>query len=148
MALIQKGQQLWKLNKKRGQLYDNPDMLREHIEGYFEWAEANPLEEEVVSFFQGIDCRAVLNKRRAFTITGLCVYLGISQSAWKVWRDTRKDLQEVVAWADDIIFEQKFTGAAAGQFNAALIGRELGLVDKQEHTSSTTVIIKGNDADL
>jgi hypothetical protein len=145
---IQKGQQLWKLNKNFGQLYTDPNMLREHIEGYFEWAEANPLEEEVVSFFQGEPCRTSIYKRRAFTITGLCVYLGVSMSAWRMWRETRKELQEVVAWADNIMFEQKFTGAAAGQFNANLIGRDLGLVDKQEQTSTTTVIIKGKDADL
>ncbi len=47
-----------------------------------------------------------------------------------------KDLSEIVAKAEEVIYSQKFAGAAADLLNANIISRDLGLADKTDHTSS------------
>ena len=72
---------------------------------------------------------------RAMTIAGLCLFLGISHETWSNYRD-KKDFIGVTTWAEQIIYNQKFTGAAADMLNANIIARDLGLSDKKDHSSS------------
>ena len=68
------------------------------------------------------------------TIGAMCTFLDITRKTWEEWRNTRADLSGVIGRVDQIIYTQKFEGAAADLLNANLISRELGLADKQEHT--------------
>jgi hypothetical protein len=72
---------------------------------------------------------------RAMTINGLCLFLCITHDAWSEYRK-RPEFTGVCASIEQAIREQKFTGAAAGLFNHAIIARDLGLVTKlqTEHT--------------
>ena len=74
----------------------------------------------------------VIPKPTAMTLQGLRVYIGIGQDAWIDYRGQEK-FSEVCAEIEEIIYQQKFAGAASGQFNHAIIARDLGLADKQEH---------------
>ncbi len=67
-------------------------------------------------------------------IRGMCNFIGVNESTWRVWRQTRPDLSATIGWAEHVIYMQKFTGAASGQFNANLIARDLGLAEKSELT--------------
>lgn len=108
------------------------DFFRDAI-AYFKWAEDNPHFEEKVAFHQGEVCRADVTKIRAFTKTGLANHLGIPLNRLSSYakRETGTFAQ-VMVLIDQIIYEQKFSAAAAGLLNTNIIVRDLGLADKQE----------------
>jgi len=65
------------------------------------------------------------------TQAGLCIFLDISLTTWFNYKE-KVDFLEVTTRAEQIIYEQKFTGASADLLNANIIARDLGLVDKKE----------------
>lgn len=98
---------------------------------YFEWVQANPLLEAKAFASQGIVTTAELPKMRAMTIGGLCIFLDIGVRTWGEYRG-KEDFSPICEQVEQIIRDQKFTGAAAGLLNAAIIARDLGLADRQE----------------
>lgn len=72
-------------------------------------------------------------KMRAMTISGLCIFLDISETCWYSYRE-KNDFSWVTTRAEKIIYNQKFQGAAADLLNANIIARDLGLADKSELT--------------
>lgn len=130
---IQKGQQLWKARASHGAkaIFEDPVKLMESCIEYFQWCEDNPLWSEKVGFSQGEACHAEIEHKRAMSIQGLSIFLGVTPRSWYAWRSNRDDLKPVIEWAESIMFEQKLAGAAAGIFNASIIARDLGLADKK-----------------
>jgi len=128
-----KGNQFWKFRTKHGanKIFSDPLVLWEECVNYFKWCKDNPLKEEKVFHSAGEITRASVNKLRAMTLTGLCFYLKISDETWRVYRND-KDLNGVIREAEQVIYDQKFTGAAADMLNANIIARDLGLADKKE----------------
>jgi len=133
------GNQFWKFRTRSGpkKIFSDPKILWEECVKYFEWSEANPLMASEVVKFQGIATLTEVPKMRAMTIKGLCFYLKISYDAWVDYR-TDKDLSNVIHEAEQIIYDQKFSGAAAEMLNANIIARDLGLVDKKEVKADVT----------
>lgn len=131
------GNQFWKARSSHGAnpKFDGPEQLWSACAEYFEWVEDNPLKEEKGFAFQGIVTKETFSKMRAMTIDGLCIFIDIDDSTWREWRKSRKDLSAVIARAERIIRQQKFAGAAADLLNPNIIARDLGLVDKQDHSS-------------
>lgn len=130
------GNRFWEARASHGRkaIYDSADDLWEDCVEYFEWVEGNPLQEETLVTFQGKFKRVDVPKMRAMTMEGLCRFLEIGTSTWADWRKPNHDFSEVVARAESVIREQKFTGAAAGFLNPNIIARDLGLSDKSELT--------------
>lgn len=89
-------------------------------------------------YFHSRDAVAITGKFNAipppYTLTGLCLFLGISHETWCQWRTNRDDLSEVITRAQAVIYDQKFTGAAVGSYSSNIIARDLGLTDKKEIT--------------
>ncbi|UWS79976.1 DNA-packaging protein [Phaeobacter sp. G2] len=133
---FKEGNRFWKARASHGRppLYNDPDHLWRDCCGYFEWTVDNPLCEQKAFVHQGEAVFAQVSKMRAMTIAGLCNFLGITRETWIDWRNKRADLSEVISCVEAVIWRQKFEGAAAGLLNANLISRDLGLVDRQEHT--------------
>ena len=100
----------------------------------FEWVSDTPLYADTLVTFQGSATHEPVAKMRAMTIAGLCVFIDIARSTWDEWKSSRPDLSEVIARAEAIIYQQKFSGAAADLLNANIIARDLGLAEKREHT--------------
>lgn len=103
---------------------------------YFEWVEDNPLKVEKVFQNNGMIVRADTPKARVMTIQGLCLFLGISRDTfhkWSVATDTDL-LQSTCLMIRDVIYAQKFEGAASDLFNPTVISRDLGLRDVKEMT--------------
>ena len=143
------GNQLWKIRKKPGiRKFETPDELYEALCSYFQWVENNPIVEEVIGWYQGAASREEIHHPRAMTVAGICLHIGVAQVTWNEWRTIRPEYHDIMDWAYDVMFEQKFTHAAAGQMNATVIARDLGLVDKQERTGAVTVTLQGDDAKL
>jgi hypothetical protein len=83
---------------------------------------------------------------RAMTIGGLCIFLDIDEVTWRRWREV-EDFCTVVSRAEQIIYQQKFTGAAADLLNPNIIARDLGLADKQDVTTNGESLNKGRTLD-
>lgn len=108
-----------------------PGSLWEKAREYFQWVEDNPLKEEKV-FSSGK--RLSINRIRAMTITGFCVFAGIDRSMYASFlRD--EAYSTVTARIADVIYTQKFEAAAAGLLETSIVSRELGL---REQTDITT----------
>lgn len=125
--------QFWKARAKHGRdkLFASSFLLWESCCEYFQWVEDNPLWENKVAQFQGSVIDMPVAKMRAMTIGGLCIFLDIDRSTWTAWKDD-KDFSAIVRKVEEIIFDQKFTGAAADLLNPNIIARDLGLRDKAD----------------
>lgn len=135
------GNQFWKLRTKHGKdaIFSTPEILWEAACEYFEHCEQNPLTEQN---WVGRDGEEVHKKHmRPFTQAGLCIYLGISEQAFRDMK-VRNDYVEVCNIISQIIKNQKFEGAAVGLFNANIIARDLGLKDNQDVTTNGEALNK------
>lgn len=142
-----KGNQFWRVRSSHGRkpIFPDPDILWDACCEYFEWVEANPLWEDRVMSYQGVNTHEPVAKMRAMTVTGLCNFLDISLQAWTEYR-TRNGFGDVTTRVDQIIRDQKFAGAAADLLNANIIARDLGLADKSELTGKDGGPIQTEDA--
>lgn len=109
--------------------------LRSDCVAYFVWCQEHPLySAEVVRSRTGASVVSV-PKLRAYSIGGLCQWLGITHQTWLNWREERDDLFETIAYAEQVISTQKFEAAAAELLNPGFIARDLGMVDRRDVTS-------------
>ena len=131
---------LWKIYDERRSVgkppaFNSPQELWKECLGYFQWVEDNPLMETKGYHFQGAVIHDKQPKMRAMTQGGLCLFLGISTETWRNYR-RNPEYFDICTMVDEVIRDQKFTGAAADLLNHAIIARDLGLADKHDHTSS------------
>ena len=134
------GNQFWKARSKHGRdrLFASAELLWEACCEYFQWVEDNPLIEMRPFAYQGVVIQEPVPKMRAMTIDGLCLYLDIDVRTWASWRSV-DDFIPVVTRAESVIRSQKFAGAAADLLNANIIARDLGLAEKKQVESNSTV---------
>lgn len=139
------GNQFWKQRTKHGRdkLFATPEILWEAATEYFEWCDANPLMSYEWNGKDPVKCE--LEKMRAYTIKGLCIYLDVNEAYFRQFPETNKDFSTIITRIENIIYTQKFEGASAGLLNPNIIARELGLSDKTETKTdhSGELIIKG-----
>lgn len=137
-----KGNQFWKARTKHGRdkLFADSEALWEACCEYFQWVEDNPLWEDKIMSANGEPVSTPMFKMRAMTLEGLCLFLDISPRSWHGWRDTKDDdFLRIIERVDQIIRDQKFSGAAAGLLNANIIARDLGLRDASDVKHSGSV---------
>ena len=142
-----KGNQFWKLASTFGRdtIFENPAIMWDEACKYFEWCDKNPFVEQVVA---GKDAVIVeLNKMRPYTLHGICGFLNVNTEYLRQFKKSKtyvenKDFSSVITRIEEIIFNQKFSGAASGFFNANIISRDLGLMDK---TSTDLNVKLGTD---
>ncbi len=129
------GNQFWKARSSHGRnpIFASQDDLWEACCEYFEWVEANPLYEDKLTSYQGVNTHEPVAKMRAMTISGLCIFIDIARRTWDEFRK-REDFLPVVSRVEEIIRTQKFEGASADLLNPNIIARDLGLADKSELT--------------
>lgn len=127
------GNQFWKARSSHGRnpIFGSADDLWNAACEYFEWVDANPLYEDKLTSFQGVNTHEPVAKMRAMTVEGLCLFLDISKQAYGEYRQ-RNGFGDVTSRIDAVIRSQKFAGAAADLLNANIIARDLGLADKSE----------------
>lgn len=147
------GNKLWQLGLKKmlaRQKYKTAEELLIECYRYFEWLENNPLNEGKLVTYEGVATVEEVPKMRTPTLNGLCLFLGIHRDTWGGWRrgDYRKDLTPITEIVEQKMYDDKFSGAAAGLLHPMIIARDLGLVEKQQLDNKTTVVIEGDEADL
>lgn len=108
-----------------------PESLWEKALEYFQWVESNPLKEEK-AFSSGK--RISLNRTRAMTATGFCIFAHLGKAAFDRYAQT-DEYKDIVLKIKDVIYTQKFEAAAAGLLETGFVARELGL---REQTDITT----------
>lgn len=130
------GNKFWQARSKQGpdMIFSSPDVLWDAACEYFDWVEAHPLKEHKQYHHQGAITNVAMARMRAMTIAGLTIFLGITQQTWFNYRnsETHKVFWPVVRKIEDIIWIQKFEGAAAELFSANIISRQLGLKEGHE----------------
>lgn len=125
------GNQFWKLRSKHGRdlIFSSPAVLWEACVEYFE---ATDQRVWVKKDWVGKDAVEVERKTIApYTLSGLFVFLDIVPQTWKEYRE-REGFSEITTRVEQIMFTQKFEGAAVGAFNASIIARDLSLKDNME----------------
>lgn len=136
---MKKGNRFWRDHAKplkALQTFKTPEELYRRCVAYFEWVEDNPLYEAKLVSYKGHAKLFRVPKARVMSLKAMCSFIGISDETWRNWVriKLREDLMPVIEWAEGVIYQQKFEGAAAELFNTGLIIRDLGLADKQEIT--------------
>lgn len=132
-----KGNRFWELRSSHGRrpIFSSPDDLWNAACEYFQWVEDNPLWEDKVTSFQGVNTHDPVAKMRAMTLDGLVLFLDIDDTTWRRYKE-REDFSQVTTRIEKTIRSQKFAGAAADLLNANIIARDLGLADKSELAGS------------
>lgn len=130
---FQLGNRFWELRSSHGRnpTFPNPEALWSACCEYFTWVEDNPLMESKLCSYQGENVLETVPKMRAMTIQGLCLFLDIHPTTWKEY-GKKPDFSSIVTRAEEVIYSQKFAGAAADLLNPNIIARDLGLSDKRD----------------
>lgn len=85
--------------------------------------------------YKGEITTTTIPKMRAYTLDGLCLYMGCNEAYFRQFNDNGdKDFSTVIYQIEKTIYNQKFTGAAADLLNANIISRDLGLADRIDFT--------------
>jgi hypothetical protein len=139
-----KGNEFWKLRSKHGRskLFKSPELLWDAACEYFQWCEENFfIEYKPMVVSEGNNSGSSIQMaeipiKRPYTLHGLCLYCDCSTSYFRAFKSTLqekdKEFLTVINKIEETIYNQKFSGAAAGFFNSNIIARDLGLSDKKE----------------
>ena len=138
-----KGNSFWELRSKHGRdaLFTSPELLWEAAAEYFKATESRKWKKKD---WVGKDAMAVDRETETpFTLAGFCLYINASRHWYNEFRERAReekkhDFLEVLSRIENIMFAQKFEGAAVGAFNQNIIARELGLTDKTESKIENT----------
>ena len=138
-----KGNEYWKLRSKDGRdkIFETPEDLANACNEYFEFVQNNPLYEAQIAKYKDYAELVQVPKMRAMTIQGLCNFIDISVKGFELY-ETRKDFIPITTRVRQIIYNQKFEGAAGGFLNPNIIARDLGLQDKQQTEHTGEIIVK------
>ena len=138
-----KGNRFWEARSTHGRkpIFESPEKLWNACCQYFQWVEDNPLWETKSYMYQGAPVQDQIPKMRAMTISGMCMFLDIGEQTWADYR-VKEGFSGVTREAEQVIYNQKFAGAAADFLNANIIARDLGLSDKKELTGKDGGAIK------
>ncbi len=141
---FKRGNEVWRIALERGTLgrnkrFESPMDLLIAAQEYFEWADSNPMLEQKVYHSNGVITKDQVEHPRPYTLAGFYVFSGTPESTWYDYK-----ANPVFSAACDLImktmYDQKFSGASTGFFNANLIARDLGIREvsdvKQEVTGT------------
>lgn len=122
----------------RPRAFGSPIEMWERAVEYFEWCEKSTINESKVFNNQGEIVNALIPHMRAMTQHGLCSFLNIGVSTWHDYKN-KAEFSEVTEAIEQVMYEQKFTGAAAGMLKENIIARDLGIIDKDDGKISAVV---------
>lgn len=139
----------------RDQIFTKAELLVQHAKDFFEWCDLNPrYKTEVVKHKMEWDTIEI-ELRRPYTLSGMCMYLGVSQG---YFRATKSELRErveegtieeyqlqvlaAIEWIEQIVFTDQIEGAATGQYNANIIARLNGLSDTVNNNAAVDPVLR------
>ena len=128
-----------------------PEEMYQHFLDYKKYCKDNPKRVEVYN--QKFDKTNHISKEVPLTLNGFDIYMsknGIIGSVddYLYNRGGRYDeFVEIMEQIGKEIWDEQYSGAAAGVYNHAIVIRKLGLADKQEVKTEQKIEIDFNDAD-
>lgn len=146
-----KGNNFWMRRTSHGTkaMFTKPSDLYDAAIEYFEDSLNDPMYEVEAKVVGGKIKMVNTPKQRPFTVHGLTLFLGVSLDFWCHFKKSKtaqtEDFARVISYIEQAMYKQKFDGASNGFFNANIISRDLGLVDK---SSVETPDLKTNVAAL
>lgn len=116
------------------------------------WMEENPLYSEKAFAYQGDITTHNEPRKRALTKASLFNWLKVTANTW----DSRlasypidgEEYSEVIREIEQIMYADKFEGASAGLYNAAIIASDLGLTSRISQEIHATTVAKKGTADM
>ena len=131
------GNQFWKLRAKHGRdhIFKTPEALWEAAVEYFEYTDSRRLERTEFNGKDAKECKVPISV--PYTMTGLCIFLDVNTNYFRQFKTDKKELtgfSVVISRIEEIIYTQKFEGAAVGIFQPMIIARDLGLAEKNTTT--------------
>lgn len=134
----------------REKIFSSPEVLWQSACEYFDHVDANPIkvEEPIKSGDKAGTCMTV-NRARPYTLRGLCLFLGCDQQTFDNYRK-KPEYEDYFGICEQIVeccYTQKFEGASSGIFNASIIARDLGLVDKKATDHSGQIDLRSKTDD-
>ena len=122
----------WQFRDKHGRDYKyKPEELWTELIAYAEWVEDNPLLEQLTFHAQGTITKTDSPKMRAMTLKGFQLFADISHTTWDNY-EKNEDFIAITTRIRDVIYTQKFEGAASNLLQPNIIARELGLREHSE----------------
>lgn len=150
-----KGNRFWELRSKHGRdkIFETPEIMWNAACEYFDYITANPLKNEEIVKYKDYYEIVEMNKMRAFTLTGLCLFLDVNTVYFTQFEeglkgkkdDLSNGFSKVITRIRETIYSQKFEGAAANLLNPNIIARDLGLNENIDHTSKGKQILSRYD---
>lgn len=139
------GNQFWKLRASHGRdkLWETPELLWEACAEYFEATDKRKWYKTEFVGKDAIECHAPT--ATPYTWQGLYLFLDCVHSTWQEY-EKREEYSAICSRVRNIIYTQKFEGAAVGAYHPLIISRDLGLVEKtdNDHHHDGTVEITLN----
>jgi len=134
-----KNNQFWKLRTKHGRdkIFESPEIFIESSYDYFDKCDENPWNKmEVVKSGDNAGQLLPVPTQKPYTLKGLCIFLGITEQTFLNYEkeESYKDFFEVFTHVRNIIENNQLEGATVGAYNANIVGRLLGLVDRVQET--------------
>ncbi len=134
---FEKGNRLWEKRAVTGRsrAFATPEDLEAACLKYFQEAQDSMLQVHVrpEDKRNGVT-KGYLDKRRIFSLPGLCLHIGVVSRTWERWkqkdgRDFREDLQDVMGWAEEVISADAIEGSAAGIYDSRFTLRLLKMAE-------------------
>lgn len=140
VAAFKPGNQLWKragINNGRPTLFADPKVLWQKACEYFQWCEDNPIERNEPVKFEGNMTVEAVEVGRPYTLCGLSVWLGCSESYFRNCRSDKSsdEFLTVVDAIEQTIRDQQISGAVVNVFNGPIVARLQSLVEKTDVTT-------------
>lgn len=136
-------------------VFTKADILVQHAKDFFEWCDLNPrYKTEIIKHKMEWDT-VEIELRRPYTMSGLCMYIGVSQSYFRQYKaDLHEKLEaktishddmrvlNVIEWIEQIVYTDQIEGAATGQYNANIIARLNGLSENVNNTNTVDPVLR------
>jgi hypothetical protein len=143
----EKGNQWWKLRSKHGvdAMFTDPQKL---LEACLEYFEATSKRKWIKKDWVGKDAIEVTRETETpYTLSGLCIFLGVNPQYISQFKNTETYKRDegfalVITHVEQIIETQQLEGSMVGVFNANIVSRKLGLIDRQQSELSGSVEVK------
>lgn len=152
-----RGNQLWKIRTPIGReklFEDGPTLWAEACQ-YFAWCDANPWVRPELVKHQGVAEEYSVPLGRPYSLSGLCVYLGISQNYFQSskaqlkakdekGRATAIDLGiiEVIEQIEQVVRTQNVEGAMLNVYNANFTARMHGIADTVNNNGTGDAVLR------
>lgn len=125
------------VSKAKNRALKTPEDLWAVACAYFDYTQKSPIQrKEYIKTGPLAGTEYTVETPRPFNWSGLSVYaslLGVAANLHRYARnenDMYSEFQEVVGLINDVMFSQKFEGAAIGMYKENIIAREIGLAEK------------------